>query len=74
MSPAILSRFDLFFVLVDEPKVEQDRELAHHILRNHERRGREKAPPYSTHALLRYILFAKALKPKVCVLMLGIIS
>ncbi|RUM35235.1 MAG: AAA family ATPase [Archaeoglobus sp.] len=36
LSPTLLSRFDLIFVLTDEPDESKDRKLAEHILRAHE--------------------------------------
>merc|ERR1712232_1421996 len=38
LSPAIMSRFDLFFVVLDECDEEQDRIIAEHIVRVHQRR------------------------------------
>ncbi|WP_456467626.1 minichromosome maintenance protein MCM [Archaeoglobus sp.] len=36
MSPTLLSRFDLIFVLTDEPDEEKDRKLVDHILQSHQ--------------------------------------
>ena len=36
LSPTLLSRFDLIFVMTDEPDVDKDRMLAEHILNAHE--------------------------------------
>ncbi len=36
MSPTLLSRFDLIFVLTDEPDEERDRKLVDHILQSHQ--------------------------------------
>ncbi len=36
LSPTLLSRFDLIFVLTDEPDEVRDRKLAEHILKTHE--------------------------------------
>ncbi|MDW7989781.1 MAG: minichromosome maintenance protein MCM [Archaeoglobaceae archaeon] len=36
LSPTLLSRFDLIFVLTDEPEVERDKKLAEHILNIHQ--------------------------------------
>ncbi|WP_230972170.1 minichromosome maintenance protein MCM [Archaeoglobus neptunius] len=36
MSPTLLSRFDLIFVLTDEPDEERDRRLVDHILHSHQ--------------------------------------
>ena len=36
LSPTLLSRFDLIFVLTDDPEIERDRKLAEHILNIHQ--------------------------------------
>lgn len=36
LSPTLLSRFDLIFIMTDDPDEERDRELAKHILETHE--------------------------------------
>lgn len=36
LSPTLLSRFDLIFVLTDDPEVEKDKRLAEHILNIHQ--------------------------------------
>ncbi|MEM1998907.1 MAG: minichromosome maintenance protein MCM [Archaeoglobaceae archaeon] len=36
LSPTLLSRFDLIFVLTDEPEIEKDKRLAEHILNIHQ--------------------------------------
>lgn len=36
LSPTLLSRFDLIFVLTDEPEIEKDKRLAEHILSIHQ--------------------------------------
>lgn len=35
LSAPIMSRFDLYFVLIDEPEPENDRSISRHILQNH---------------------------------------
>lgn len=35
LSAPIMSRFDLYFVLIDEPEPENDRNISRHILQNH---------------------------------------
>ncbi|AFK22266.1 LAGLIDADG family homing endonuclease [Pyrococcus sp. ST04] len=59
LPPTLLSRFDLIFVLVDEPDEKTDSEIARHILRV--RRGEsEVVTPKIPHDLLRkYIAYAK---------------
>jgi replicative DNA helicase Mcm len=36
LPPALLSRFDIIFSMIDRPQAEKDRELADHILRGHQ--------------------------------------
>lgn len=65
LSPPIMSRFDLFFVVLDELKQDQDRMLALHILRIHRDMDLAIQPKYSIEALRRYVMFAKSIRPKV---------
>lgn len=39
LPPALLSRFDLIFALIDKPNPERDRSIAEHICRGHQRAG-----------------------------------
>jgi len=39
LPPALLSRFDLIFALMDKPNPERDRSIAEHICRGHQRAG-----------------------------------
>jgi replicative DNA helicase Mcm len=39
LPPALLSRFDLIFALLDKPNPERDRSIAEHICRGHQRAG-----------------------------------
>ncbi|AEC52134.1 cell division control protein [Pyrococcus sp. NA2] len=59
LPPTLLSRFDLIFVLMDEPDEKLDSEIARHILRV--RRGEsEVVTPKIPHDLLRkYIAYAR---------------
>jgi DNA replication licensing factor MCM6 len=65
MSAPIMSRFDLFFVVVDQVNPSYDSELAYHILNVHRDRNRALKPVYSIDQLRRFVLFAKSLKPKI---------
>lgn len=64
LPPAILSRFDLLHVLLDEADPAADRAVAKHILDVHRGRGTAKTPPYPPAALRRYLRVAKAVKPR----------
>ncbi|XP_059656358.1 DNA replication licensing factor MCM6 isoform X2 [Cornus florida] len=64
LPPAILSRFDLVYVMIDDPDDNTDYHIAHHIVRVHQKREDALAPTFSTAQLKRYIAYAKTLKPK----------
>jgi DNA replication licensing factor MCM6 len=70
LPPAILSRFDLVYIMIDEPDENTDYHIAHHIVRVHQKREEALAPSFNTAELKRYIAFAKSLKPQVCLLVL----
>lgn len=66
LSAPIMSRFDLFFVIVDECQPEADEKIANHIFAVH----REQETPlsgdhFSTEQLKRYIKYARKLEPKI---------
>jgi DNA replication licensing factor MCM6 len=64
MSAPIMSRFDLFFVVLDECDEAVDRHLAEHIVRIHKDRDDAVTPEFSTEQLQRYIRFAKTFRPE----------
>ncbi|KAK1369360.1 DNA replication licensing factor MCM6 [Heracleum sosnowskyi] len=64
LPPAILSRFDLVYVMIDDPDDQTDYHIAHHIVRVHQKREAAISPTFSTAQLKRYIAYAKTLKPK----------
>ncbi|EOX96800.1 Minichromosome maintenance (MCM2/3/5) family protein isoform 2 [Theobroma cacao] len=64
LPPAILSRFDLVYVMIDDPDDQTDYHIAHHIVRVHQKREEALAPAFTTAQLKRYITYAKTLKPK----------
>ncbi|XP_073018349.1 DNA replication licensing factor MCM6-like [Primulina eburnea] len=64
LPPAILSRFDLVYVMIDDPDDQTDFRIAHHIVRVHQKHEDALDPPFTTGQLKRYILYAKTLKPK----------
>ena len=64
MSAPIMSRFDLFFVILDECNETVDRNLAEHIVRIHQLRDVAVEPEFTTEQLQRYIRFAKTFKPE----------
>jgi len=60
----ILSRFDLIFVLRDEPEKERDRRIAEHIIGLQSRSTATAAPPIPPDILRKYIAYAKRIKPE----------
>lgn len=63
MSAPIMSRFDLFFVVLDECNESVDRHLANHIVGIHQLRDEAVEPEFSTEQLQRYIRFARTFRP-----------
>jgi len=64
LTPPIMSRFDLFFILQDIRDETQDLTVANHIVALHRRKDEEVAPPMSQLDLQRYIRLARTFKPK----------
>ena len=64
MSAPIMSRFDLFFVILDECNEGVDKHLAEHIVNIHMNRDEAVQPEFSTEQLQRYIRFARTFKPE----------
>jgi DNA replication licensing factor MCM6 len=64
MSAPIMSRFDLFFVILDECNEQSDRHLAEHIVAIHQLRDEAVEPEFSTEQLQRYIRFARTFRPE----------
>ncbi|KKK19364.1 hypothetical protein ARAM_004444 [Aspergillus rambellii] len=62
-SAPIMSRFDLFFVIRDEPNESVDRSLADHIVNVHMNRDEAVQPEFSTEQLQRYVRFARTFRP-----------
>lgn len=65
LSAPILSRFDLFFVVLDECNEDADRMVAEHILKVHRCEEEAVTPPFSKEQLQRYIRFARTVTPKI---------
>lgn len=64
MTGPILSRFDLFFVILDECNEKIDTQLATHIVNLHLYRDDALKPPFTKEQVLRYIRYARNVKPK----------
>lgn len=63
MTAPIMSRFDLFFVILDDCNEKIDTELASHIVDLHMKRDEAVNPPFSAEQLRRYIRYARTFKP-----------
>ena len=63
MSPPIMSRFDLFFIILDECHEATDWAIARHIVNFHRLKEEGIQPAYTTDQLYRYLTFARGLKP-----------
>ncbi|QIW99365.1 hypothetical protein AMS68_004883 [Peltaster fructicola] len=63
MSAPIMSRFDLFFVVLDECNEQVDEHLARHIVGIHQLKDEAVQPEFSTEQLQRYIRFAQLFQP-----------
>jgi DNA replication licensing factor MCM6 len=58
-----MSRFDLFFVVLDECNEAVDEHLARHIVGIHQLKDEAVEPEFSTEQLQRYIRFARLFQP-----------
>jgi DNA replication licensing factor MCM6 len=65
LSAPILSRFDLFFVVLDECEELTDLNVAKHILNVHRCEEEAVEVPFSIEQMQRYIRFARTLHPKI---------
>lgn len=63
MTAPIMSRFDLFFVVLDDCNEKIDTELAAHIVDLHMKRDEAIEPPFTADQLRRYIKYARTFKP-----------
>ncbi len=59
----LLTRFDLIFVIKDQPTPADDEKLASHILSVHAKRSYISPPPIEFSLLKKYIAYAKRLTP-----------
>ena len=65
LSAPILSRFDLFFVVLDECDDVSDYNVAKHIIDVHRCDETRVKPPFEQDEMLRYIRFARTLSPRI---------
>lgn len=64
ISAPIMSRFDLFFVIFDEKRDDEDYAIAHHIVNMHRLKEDSLHPEFSTDHMQTYIKFCRTIKPK----------
>lgn len=64
MTAPIMSRFDLFFVVLDECNESSDYNLSRHILNLHRHRDSAVVPPFSPEQIRRYVRYGRMLNPK----------
>lgn len=64
MSPAIMSRFDLFFVVVDEANESTDLHIARHIVNLHRLKDQAVTPEWSESQVRKYINFVRGIRPQ----------
>ncbi|MEM2355188.1 MAG: minichromosome maintenance protein MCM [Candidatus Bathyarchaeia archaeon] len=58
----LLSRFDLIFLMLDQPDKELDKKLAQHVLRLHGRAA--TTPPIPRELLRKYVAYARQINPE----------
>lgn len=68
LSAPIMSRFDLYFVLIDDPEPENDRNIARHILQNHLIYNTVGSPvqdlkPFTVEEVKLFIRYVKSKEP-----------
>eukprot|EP01133_Synstelium_polycarpum_P002624 gene2624-3016_t len=61
----LMSRFDLFFIVLDECDPDSDRKIAEHIVSVHQKRDKGLTAHFSQTDILNYIKYAKTLKPEI---------
>lgn len=60
----LLTRFDLVFIVKDEPDAARDEILAKHVLDMHAKLTFPRTPPIDFETLKKYIIYAKKLDPE----------
>ncbi|KAK9808207.1 hypothetical protein WJX73_008679 [Symbiochloris irregularis] len=64
LPPAILSRFDLLHIMIDEPDELMDERIANHIIAVHQRRNLALDVTYTMAEVQNYIRYARTIKPE----------
>jgi len=60
LTPPLISRFDLIFVILDKPDLTRDRLISQHILEG----AKNVQPPLSMLSLRKFLAFAREIKPR----------
>lgn len=68
MSSPIMSRFDLFFVVLDECNETTDYNVARHIVGIHRYKNHSVKPEFTSKQIWNYIQFAKTYRPMVFII------
>ncbi len=63
ISDPIMSRFDLFYVIFDEKRDEEDFQIANHIVNMHRLKDELIPRDFSTEELQTYIKFCRKIRP-----------
>ena len=61
----LMSRFDLFFVVLDECNTDTDTKIARHIVEVHQHMDDAVAPPFSPDQLRLYLRYAHSIRPTI---------
>ncbi|MFH1821292.1 MAG: minichromosome maintenance protein MCM [Methanobacteriota archaeon] len=65
LDPVILSRFDLVFIMRDEPRTDYDRSIAQHVLQLYSAPGKALKAPFDPDFLRKIVIYArKNINPK----------
>lgn len=64
ISPPIMSRFDIFFVIFDEKNDDEDFHIAQHIVNMHRLMDDALKPDFSMEQVQTYIKFCRTIKPQ----------
>ena len=64
ISPPIMSRFDIFFVIFDDKNDENDFQIAQHIVNMHRLTDDAVDPDFKMEELQTYIKFARTINPQ----------
>jgi len=65
LTPPIMSRFDVFFVILDQSDENFDERMAQHVVNLHQGRNILNKAEFTKEQLVRYIRYARTICPKV---------